>query len=101
MNARMRPVHSILVAVSMMACVVSASAAETTKSECPPLTKETREKMAAVHEQIAACLRSDKPVAECRAEMAKSHSELMQASGCPHRKMHPHMDKHSNMPDQK
>ena len=42
-------------------------------------SKETREKMATFHERMAACLRSDKPVAECRAEMMKHFGE----TGCP------------------
>ena len=101
MSVRIRPVLSILVAAAMVACACSASATNATKDERLPLTEETREKMAAVHEQMAACLRSEKTVAACRAEMAKGHTKLMRASGCPERKMHPQMDNHSNMPEQK
>jgi hypothetical protein len=35
----------------------------------PPVSKEDREKMAAVHEKMAACLRSDKGVDQCHEEM--------------------------------
>ena len=45
-------------------------------------TKEMREKMALLHEQMAACLRSDKSLAECRAEMQKSCSGMMGDQGC-------------------
>jgi hypothetical protein len=40
-------------------------------------SKESREKMAAFHEQLAACLRSDKPIAECHKEAMKHHEEMM------------------------
>lgn len=45
-------------------------------------TKEMREKMAVLHEQMAACLRSDKSLSECRAEMQKSCHEMMGSRGC-------------------
>ena len=54
----------------------------------PPTTtpsapsKAMREKMAAVHEQMAACLRSDKSISECRAEMRQQCQEMMGAQGC-------------------
>jgi len=32
-------------------------------------SQQTREKIAVLHEQLAACLRSDRPVSECRSEM--------------------------------
>jgi hypothetical protein len=46
-------------------------------------SKEMREKMATLHEQLAACLRSDKPIAECHKEAMKHHHELMGTEGCP------------------
>ncbi len=36
-------------------------------------TKEQREKMAVEHEQIAACLRSDRVIDECHKEMMQHH----------------------------
>jgi hypothetical protein len=44
---------------------------------------EQREKMAAVHQKMAECLRSARPMAECRSEMANSCHEMMGDSGCP------------------
>ena len=35
-------------------------------------SKEMREKMASMHDQMAACLRTDKSLAECRKEMMKA-----------------------------
>jgi hypothetical protein len=46
-------------------------------------SKEMREQMAAVHEKMAACLRSDKAFAGCRDEMQKSCRELMGEQACP------------------
>lgn len=45
-------------------------------------SKETREKMASLHEQMAACLRSDKPIADCHSQMMKSCQDAMGEKGC-------------------
>lgn len=58
----------------------------TTPSSHPAPTKEQREQMAAAHEKIAACLRSDKPIDECHAEMKKMHDSMMHSH---HHDMHP------------
>ena len=44
--------------------------------------KLMREKMAFLYEQMAACLRSDKSMAECRAEMQKNCHDIMGNRGC-------------------
>lgn len=49
----------------------------------PAPSKEMREKVATLHEQMAACLRSEKPFAECRAQMMKSCQSTMGTQGCP------------------
>ena len=50
----------------------------------PPMpSKEMRAKMASVHEEMATCLRSEKPFAECRNEMMKSCQQLSGENGCP------------------
>ncbi len=54
-------------------------------------SKETRESMAVLHEQMAACLRSDKPIAECRDEMRKACHEKLSDHDCPMMGMHDHM----------
>lgn len=51
-------------------------------------SKEMRAKMASVHERMAACLRSDKPIADCRREMMKSCQKLLGEHGCPMMGMH-------------
>jgi hypothetical protein len=42
------------------------------------LSKETREKMATLHEHMAACLRSDKSISDCRSEMMQGRGGMMQ-----------------------
>jgi hypothetical protein len=48
----------------------------------PQPSKEQRGRMAAVHEKMAACLRSDKEFSVCRDEMLKSW-EMSGDHGCP------------------
>ncbi len=60
-----------------------AFSAEPPSAAPPGPSKETREKMAAFHEQLAACLRSDKPIAECHKAAMKHHQEMMCKEGCP------------------
>ncbi len=53
-------------------------------------SKETRESMAALHEQMAACLRSDKSIEDCRSEMRKACHEKLGDHDCPMMSMHGH-----------
>jgi hypothetical protein len=46
-------------------------------------SRELREKMATVHEQMAACLRSDKSFADCRSQMHSNCRQNVGAKGCP------------------
>ena len=46
-------------------------------------SKEMREKMATIHEQMAACLRSDKPIADCHAQAMEHCRTMMGKEGCP------------------
>jgi hypothetical protein len=39
--------------------------------------------LSAAHEQLAACLRYEKPIAECHKEAMKHHDEMMGKKGCP------------------
>ena len=58
-----------------------APAAEPPSAAATGPSKETREKMAAFHEQLAACLRSDKPIADCHKEAMKHHKDMMGMMG--------------------
>jgi hypothetical protein len=59
------------------------SSAATTSAALPALTKEQREKLASVHEQMASCLRSDKSLSECRSLMLQGCRSAMGTTGCP------------------
>lgn len=45
-------------------------------------TQAMRERMATLHEQMANCLRSDKSISECRAQMQKHCRAMMGDQGC-------------------
>jgi hypothetical protein len=63
--------------VALLWAAGSALADEPQHDTRPPPTKEQREKMAEAHEKMAACLRSDKAIEECHAEMMKEHDAMM------------------------
>jgi hypothetical protein len=97
-----RSIRTVLALAAMSVMGVAALAATQSPPAPSTVTKETREKMAVLHEQMAACLRSDKPLADCRAEMMKSCKESMGDQGCPMTGMGMGngmgMGKHSNAP---
>lgn len=74
-----------------------------TEAKGPPqLTTEQRQKMADLHDKMAACLRSDRPLSDCHEEMMKGCKEAMGKDGCPmmigkmgHRMHHHMMDQQS------
>jgi hypothetical protein len=43
---------------------------------------ELRARMAAAHQKMADCLKSSRPIAECRAEMRESCRGMMDEHGC-------------------
>ena len=83
-----------LAAMSVMGVV--ALAATQPRTAPAMMTKEMREKMAVLHEQMAACLRSDKSLADCRDEMRKSCKDSLGDQDCPMMGMG--MGKHSHGP---
>jgi len=94
----------ILVGSLVMLVGGATFAADVSPASSAAPTKEMREKMATLHEQMATCLRSDKPIADCRSEMRKSCTETMGEAGCPMMdRMHHHMMKKqsSTPPEQK
>ena len=62
--------------LSLLLSAGVALAAEPAPAERSGPTKEMREKMAAAHEQMATCLRSDRPIEECHEEMRKLHDSM-------------------------
>jgi len=69
------------VLVLMGASAVFAADPPAAKPTATP--KELREKMATVHDHMAACLRSDKPLTDCRSEMMKDCQDTMGKKDCP------------------
>jgi len=77
-------IHRRLAVAIVLAVGLSSAMAQNPSSATPAVpSKETREKMAAAHERMAACLRSDKPIAECRTQMMKSVGHVPGDTGCP------------------
>ena len=66
---------------------------EPDSSTRPPPTKEQREKMAAEHDKIAACLRSDRAIEDCHKEMMQGRHTMMHH--------HPPGDQSTTPPEQK
>ncbi len=93
-------IRSVLVLAAMSVMGTVALAATQPAPAPATVSKETREKMAVVHEQMAACLRSDKSLADCHTEMMKSCKESLGDQGCPMMGMGKGMGmgKHSHAP---
>jgi hypothetical protein len=87
MHPRFKLRKTVIAACTALACAGTTLAIAATKHDCPDPTKEQREQMAVAHEQMAACLRSDKTISECHEELSKSQHHMM---GCLGAKMHPH-----------
>ena len=83
--------------IALLSLAGASLAAEPAHMDRPPPSKEMRATMASVHEQLAACLRSDRPMAECHEEMMKQHEmmhhghdEGMGMGDCEHSSPHEH-----------
>lgn len=72
-----------LVAGLVLAAGGLASAADPQKGAAAEPSPEVRSQMAAVHEKMATCLKSSRPLAECREEMSRSCQSMMGEAGCP------------------
>jgi hypothetical protein len=69
-----------LLAIAGTATAIAADAPAAAQQPAP--SKEMRAKMATLHERMAACLRSDKPLSECRADMMKDCHGMMTTRDC-------------------
>lgn len=69
--------------VLLLGCDVSAAEPPMSPAaQEPTLSKEQREQMAAAHERMAQCLRSDRSFADCHKEM-RAACKQMGPQGCP------------------
>lgn len=87
-TALIRPLLAVLLIIGAGAATAdeppSAPSAATPSAAAAP-SKEMRATMAAAHERMAECLRSDRAVADCRSEMQATCRSMMggQGQGCP------------------
>lgn len=79
----MKRIGLLLGIVAMLGGSALAQDKGATPAKAPQVTPEQRSKMADLHEKMAACLRSDRPLAECHDEIMKTCQETMGASNCP------------------
>ncbi|MGZ3671380.1 MAG: hypothetical protein ACXVB9_08870 [Bdellovibrionota bacterium] len=88
---------TIMFAVSATPALCAEKAKPTEKKAMMEMTPAQREEMAAMHEKMAACLRSDKPIKDCHKEMMDTCKNAK--NGCPMMK-HMHGMKHEMMEDE-
>ena len=98
MNVRASPLQStsLIATLALIFGASAALAAEPPSQGHPTMSKEQREKMATIHDQIAACLRSDKAVADCHKEAMKSCQDARGTDWCS--MMHEHSGNHMMEP---
>ena len=84
MNTRTsnRRARHMIASVLVIMGASAALAANPPATSQPAPSKEMREKMASLHEQMAACLRSDKPIPDCRSQMMRSCQGTMGKHAC-------------------
>ena len=74
--------YAWIAGIALVSSSVALGADPSTNAQSVP-TPAARQQMAAVHEKMAACLRTDRPISECRAEMLKTCQDTMGQTGCP------------------
>lgn len=91
----MKLITKLFLSVTLFGTVsLQSMAHDMDKKEMPAMTKEQREKMAAMHDKMATCLRSEKSGEDCFEEMKKSCMD-MGADNCPMMRHHKDMKKKS------
>ena len=100
MNTRVSQFRAQIVVASVLAilCASATLAANPPATAQSPPSKETREKMATLHEQMAACLRSDKSITQCHTEIMTSCQDVVGKDGCPMMGMGSGMHHHMMQP---
>ncbi len=64
----MKNSHGLITVLALLVAT-TAVGAETAKKDMSMMTPEMRQKMADVHQKMSACLKSDKPMSECKTDM--------------------------------
>ena len=77
--------HALIACIVLFSSGAALGADEGKSAPAGPVapTPAARQQMAAIHEKMAACLRSDRPIADCRAEMLATCQATMGQTGCP------------------
>jgi hypothetical protein len=83
MNTRARKRARVLIVAMTIALAGSAFAAEQAPTKGAEPSKQAREQMAKMHEEMAACLRSAKSFADCQTQMHQRCMTAMGEKGCP------------------
>lgn len=96
MKSRLKGSIGAIVMATIFSIHGSAFAAQEPTAPAPQPSKESREQMARMHEQMAVCLRSDKAFVECQTQMQNACHSAMGAQ-CP-MMMGPGMQKHMRQP---
>lgn len=79
---RSRSARGLAASIASVLLIAASSAVFAADAPTTVPSKELREQMATLHEQMAACLRSDKSMSECRTEMMRSCQSMMGSQGC-------------------
>lgn len=74
---RMTRTRMVVLSAALGAILGGSALAQEKTPPAPQMTKEQRMKMATAHEQMAACLRTDRPLADCHQEMMKTCQDTM------------------------
>ena len=77
-----RPARGVAASIVSLLFIAAASGVVAADAPTSAPSKEMREQMATLHEQMAACLRSDKSMSECRTQMMSSCQSMMGTQGC-------------------
>jgi hypothetical protein len=72
-----------VIAAGLLLLATVATAQAPPPVDHPEISKDVREKMAALYEEMAACLRSDKSLQECHSQLRASCSAQLGAARCP------------------
>lgn len=77
-----RPARVLAASIAGLLCIAAGTGVIAADAPTSAPSKEMREQMATLHEQMAACLRSDKSMSECRSQMISSCQSMMGGQGC-------------------
>jgi hypothetical protein len=78
----MMTIRKTTLRVAAVLAILSAGGFPLLAASPAPPSKDQRDTMAQAHEKMAACLRSDRPIEDCRQDMMQACHDTMGAQGC-------------------